>query len=605
MKNLYQNLSSNYNQNTNFYNIIILLLFYILILPFFVTIDSLAFLRDALKGYENPLTIYRDWDISPFEFVYGPIYSYFIIIHSHFLDFLGFDSSTLANGVGFNSLTFYTHKLFTVYPMTLVSAFFLFKLCKSHKSLILFLTSPLIIWFSISSGREIILSIMFICIGMYFYSQKKEKTFFIFIGLAISACQPAALLYLPLIILCFLNKKFINASICVSLLFLPHILLTAPYEFYATFINPHNPPSHYLKPGLWDRMDLILGAKWFHWQSNYYLNIVFYTLFSFYMIFNRPKLNLNNISLYSLITILIFMTNYGLDFERYAILIVPFGIYLICHFKIKKDKNNNIFIGIFYLLSLLPVLAQLVRRSNSFYRVENYSTYEPYNLPINVFENIMKLSPADKYNYLFEAQMIASYLNSFMFGIILSVIIFLYSNKLNFVKLKVNKVTDTIIHNIKSIIINYSIIFCSIIFLLLIIFNNASYYSSNLKLENSKIFSSSDNCTSIFPNYDYKFKRATLNIVDNKVLSLPTKQFNSKNINSINIDNGRPIRLTITEDIIEVCLEKVEDKNMIENLHIKIRKDIPLLKILFRNYKNDLVQIENFKNLPNDTIKVK
>ena len=93
--------------------------------------------------------------------------------------------------------------------------------------------------------------------------------------------------------------------------------------------------------------------------------------------------------------------------------------------------------------------------------------------------------------------------------------------------------------------------------------------------------------------------------MDNKVLSLPTKQFNSKNINSINIDNGRPIRLTITEDIIEVCLEKVEDKNMIENLHIKIRKDIPLLKILFRNYKNDLVQIENFKNLPNDTIKVK
>ena len=26
-----------------------------------------------------------------------------------------------------------------------------------------------------------------------------------------------------------------------------------------TFINPHNPPSHYLKPGL-DRMNLILGA---------------------------------------------------------------------------------------------------------------------------------------------------------------------------------------------------------------------------------------------------------------------------------------------------------------------------------------------------------
>lgn len=605
MKNLYQNLSLIYNQNTHIKILIFILFSYIIILPFFVTIDSLAFLRDALKGYDNPLTIYRDWDISPFEFVYGPIYSYFIILHSHFLDFLGFDSSTLDNGLGFNSLTFFTHKLFTVYPITLVSAFYLFKLCKSYKSIILFLTSPLIIWFSISSGREIVLSIMFICMGMYYYDQKKEKVFFVFIGLAISACQPAALLYLPLILLCLFNKNFFEALICISLLFLPHILLTAPYEYYATFINPHNPPSHYLKPGLWDRMNLILGAKWFHWQSNYFLSIILYTLLVFYMIFNKPKLNLSNISLFSFITILIFMMNYGLDFERYSILIVPFAIYLICNFKLKKDKNNNLILYIFYLLSSLPALAQLVRRSDSFYRVENYTTYEPYNLPINLFENIMKLSPASKYNYLFEAQMIASYLNSFLFGIIISIFFYLYSNRSDFVKLKSNKINHFSINYTKNTIVNYSLIFCSILFISLVLFNKTSYFSSNLELQNPNIFTPQNKCNTLAPTNDYNFKRVTLNFDNEQTISLPSKQFNTENFNKINIDSGNGVSLKIIDDEIEICFDNKEDIRKIKSIFIKIRQDIPIYKVLFRNYKDDITVIDQFKKLPNELINIR
>ena len=361
--------------------------------------------------------------------------------------------------------------------------------------------------------------------------------------MAISACQPAALLYLPLIMLCLLNKKFFEALICISLLFLPHILLTAPYEFYATFIDPHNPPSHYLKPGLWDRMNLILGANWFHWQSNYYLSIILYTLLVFYMIFNKPKLNLTNISLFSFITVLIFMMNYGLDFERYSILIVPFVIYLICNFKVKKDKNNNLILCIFYLLSLLPALAQLVRRSDSFYRVENYTTYEPYNLPINLFENIMNLSPASKYNYLFEAQMIASYLNSFLFGIIISIFFYLFSNRFNFVKLKSSKINSSAIYYTKNTIINYSVIFCSILFISLVFFIKTSYYSTNLELQNSNIFADQNKCNTLNPINDYNFKRVTLNFKNEKTISLHSKQFNTENFNKINIDSINGVSL--------------------------------------------------------------
>ena len=79
--------------------------------------------------------------------------------------------------------------------------------------------------------------------GMYYYDLKK-KLFCIYRFSYFSMLS--LLLYLPLIMLCLLNKKFIEAFICISLLFLLLYIANCIYDI--TYVYISYLPSHYLKP---------------------------------------------------------------------------------------------------------------------------------------------------------------------------------------------------------------------------------------------------------------------------------------------------------------------------------------------------------------------
>ena len=155
--------------------------------------------------------------------------------------------------------------------------------------------------------------------------------------------------------------------------------------------------------------------------------------------------------------------------------------------------------------------------------------------------------------------MIASYLNSFLFGIIISIFFYLYSNRFDFIKLKSSKINISAIYYTKNTIINYSVIFCSILFLYLVFFNKTSYFSSNLELQNPNIFTPQNKCNTLSPTNDYNFKRVTLNFENEKTISLPSKQFNTENFNKINIDSGNGVSLKIIDKKIEICFDSKED----------------------------------------------
>ena len=65
------------------------------------------------------------------------------------------------------------------------------------------------------------------------------------------------------------------------------------------------------------------------------------------------------------------------------------------------------------------------------------------------------------------------------------------------------------------------------------------------------------------------------------------------------------LALKIKDNKIEICFDNKEDIGKIKNIFIKIRQDIPIYKILLRNYKDDIAVIDQFKKLPNELINIK
>jgi len=373
------------------------IILYSLLSPIWIDPDGIYNLASAIKGANNPLSIYNEWRFGPFYYGWGPFYSWILLLVHPVFKFLGFTSQSIWYGTAFNHFTYYLFKWLTKIPFVLGGGILIYKMY-GLAAVCLWLFNPIIIWFIILAGLNDIYPAFFLIMAIYFLRNNKLLAFIISIAFGLLSKQTVSLIIPVLIITLFLKSpKFFLKYIV--LLFVLVFIISLPYKLYSGGYD------YLMSDNFWARWSTHLGMCFTSHGGYYYLNIILYSFVLMFMIFKKIELNFINFSLFSMLFFLIYIFNYGIGYERWVVTALPL-IITTTIFLSHSMKNKFVYIP-FWIFSFLPPLIQFGWRDKQFKMPhEIYTLFENTSIPfrlLNIFKR-QELSPDNLANYLLSIQ---------------------------------------------------------------------------------------------------------------------------------------------------------------------------------------------------------
>lgn len=325
---------------------------YSVLAPIWTDGDGIYLIKSAILGATNPLAVYDEWIFGSHYYGWGPFYSWILLIVHPIFNLLGFTAQSVAEGWAFNPFTYFLFKWLTKIPFVLWGGIIFYKIY-GQKGAILWLFSPLIIWFVIMAGLNDIYPAFFLTLGLYFLNKDKILNFVLCIAFGLLAKQTIQIA-LPVLILMLIFSKRYKSIIYIILIFLPYYIITLPYKLYSSGFQ------RLMTENFFARLPVHLG---FTFQKHglfssytYISNIIFISCILLLLFISKPKLNLENFCLWTTPLYLIYCASSGLGYERWTVTLLPLLIVVV--FVLVKSFNKNI-IFLYFLFSSLPLLNQL------------------------------------------------------------------------------------------------------------------------------------------------------------------------------------------------------------------------------------------------------
>lgn len=452
---------------------LLLLLFYAALSCVWISADGHFLFLMSIDGARSIFSIYQDWSqhnlvndrsYNPFFYGWGPLESWLLLLSHFIFKTLNYDLNQSLSPYGV-----FLFKAILRLPAVLITIFLL-KEIFNKRAAFYFALNPLIIYFIIVSGlNDIYLNIFYLLI-IYFVINKKINSAIVFIAISLLFKSQTILFTLPIILLSI--NTFSKREV-IKLIFIPYLvyfLITRPYKWFS------GDYSFYINLNFTDlmRIKYWLGQGFAGELLPISYSIIILLFCTLYILENKIKLNLANITIFSIpFVTIIHLTSFDSTLRWDLVLVTIFSI-------IYSSKNLSNFIRmLLWIYPLIIVIGHIVLKedisgytSNSGLNLLgwsgaiNYSFQNPQSLSQIPFM-IVKPYLIDLFPGTMSTKQIFQFILIILLSTRISLIVFLYyfliaNSKFLFdgVEYKNNLQMISIKHTILNFVLYVFIIFC-------------------------------------------------------------------------------------------------------------------------------------------------